>query len=147
MNVGEVTDVFENFILLLHSTISAEPRQRGARTCPFRRRSKFRLLYPRKHDRPVSSVLHPQKRSDFGIRLKSYKTTKDRLPTLEILSFERFVLGLFFHFLTLLVGWKWHLHGVASFYKNSFAYHFSIFFQPKFSFIHLSKKSYVQLKI
>lgn len=147
MNVGEVTDVFENFILLLHSTISAEPRQRGARTCPFRRRSKFRLLYPRKHDRPVSSVLHPQKRSDFGIRLKSYKTTKDRLPTLEIFSFERFVLGLFFHFLTLLVGWKWHLHGVASFYKNSFAYHFSIFFQPKFSFIHLSKKSYVQLKI
>lgn len=106
-NVGEVTDVFENFILLLHSTISAEPRQRGARTCPFRRRSKFRLLYPRKHDRPVSSALHPQKRSDFGIRLKSHKTTKDRIPTLEIFSFERFVLGLFFDFLTLLVGWKW----------------------------------------
>ena len=73
--------------------------------------------------------------------------TKNQLPTLEIFSFERFVLGLFFDFLTLLVGWKWHPHGVASFYKNSFAYHLSTFVQPKFSFVHLSKKSYVQLKI
>lgn len=35
-DIGEVTDVFENFIPLLHSTIS--PGALAARTCPFHRR-------------------------------------------------------------------------------------------------------------